>query len=206
MEYKDGLPVFYLKLRDDKEQQGTSAIAFVDEPAMESMFVKFSKENKEAFVSFSNIDHSRRIVTGAVLIPEKYIFRKAIPEHNIPNHYVKLTGDEIEKIQLKFMAEKNTDKAKIFHESKDTIDGVVFFEHIMVDSKRGIKAPEYLGELPDKTWVMSSKINNDELWKKVQSGEVNGYSIEALLSMVERVDFSKQEEPTVIDELKKILK
>ena len=40
------------------------------------------------------------------------------------------------------------------------------------------KSKLYGFDLPDGTWFVKMKINNDELWKKVKDGELKGLSIE----------------------------
>ena len=37
-------------------------------------------------------------------------------------------------------------------------------------------------DIPKGSWFVSYKIDNDELWEKVKSGEVRGYSIEGVFS------------------------
>jgi hypothetical protein len=32
-------------------------------------------------------------------------------------------------------------------------------------------------KLPEGTWMVSYKINNAETWKKIKSGELNGFSV-----------------------------
>ena len=32
-------------------------------------------------------------------------------------------------------------------------------------------------EVPEGTWMASYKINNEETWKKIKAGELNGFSV-----------------------------
>ena len=58
---------------DDKEDlQGVEAISIVENPAIESDFVALKSEE----VKLAEVDKEKRILMGAVLIPEKPIYRR----------------------------------------------------------------------------------------------------------------------------------
>ena len=40
------------------------------------------------------------------------------------------------------------------------------------------KSKMYGYDLPDGTWFVKMKINNDDLWQKIKNGELRGLSIE----------------------------
>ena len=46
-----------------------------------------------------------------------------------------------------------------------------------------------------KTWMVSMKVNNDDVWKKVKAGEIKGFSIEGYFA-------DKLERPNEPNELK----
>ena len=69
--------------------------------------------------------------------------------------------------------------------------------------------------VPIGTWMVSMKVNNDDVWKKVKAGEVKGFSIEGYFAdKLERPNepvkdkMSEQEEMAneLVEELKHILK
>jgi hypothetical protein len=58
------------------------------------------------------------------------------------------------------------------------------------------KSKLYGFDLPDGTWFVKMKINNDELWKKVKDGQLKGLSIEGYFTD----KMSKLSEKTPTDE------
>ena len=69
--------------------------------------------------------------------------------------------------------------------------------------------------VPMGTWMVSMKVNNDDVWKKVKAGEVKGFSIEGYFAdklerpnepktIKQSIDKSEQEAQEVIDELKEL--
>ena len=57
----------------ENETEGVYAISLVDSPAMESQFIALKKQEK---VQLKVIDEEKMLLLGAVLIPNKLIFRK----------------------------------------------------------------------------------------------------------------------------------
>ena len=39
-------------------------------------------------------------------------------------------------------------------------------------------------DLPDGTWFISAKVNNDAIWSKIKAGEVRGFSVEGNFSLI----------------------
>lgn len=115
---------------------------------------------KRAGAPWSKIDNARRIVTGPVLIPRT----------------ADLEGDfeferDIEDAAHGFMI--NMGKIGEMHE---VIGGI----GIPVESwitREPIKSGKGSKVLPAGTWLLSTKVINDETWEKVERGELNGYSI-----------------------------
>ena len=64
------------------------------------------------------------------------------------------------------------------HQTGYLAEGVFVFESFILDKTRGIKAPEWFKQEADGSWFISMKVNNDEVWEKVKSGEYTGFSIE----------------------------
>ena len=62
-----------LIIDDNEELQGVEAISVVESPAIESDFVALKAEE----VKLAEVSKEKRILMGAVLIPEKPIYRKS---------------------------------------------------------------------------------------------------------------------------------
>jgi hypothetical protein len=57
---------------------------------------------------------------------------------------------------------------------------------------------------PKGTWVISMKVNNDEIWNKVKLGEVKGFSIEGYFA--DKYEMSLvNDEQILMDKIKEII-
>ena len=56
------------------------------------------------------------------------------------------------------------------------------------------KSRLYGYDLPKGTWMVSMKINNDELWNKIKAGELKGLSIEGYFT--DKMENMSEREPT----------
>ena len=87
-------------------------------------------------------------------------------------------------------------------EHAEDVDGVSFVESWIKEGEQdksvhlGIKAP--VG-----TWFVGGYVDNDELWEKVKSGEVKGFSIEGLYSEVLSAELELEALDRELDELLK---
>ena len=91
-------PVYLLELDENgNAQYGLQDVALVESPAYESNFLKFEKEK----VLFSIQDEEKRIICGAVMIPDKLVYR----EENGKPFYVGATKETILAASQKFAKE-----------------------------------------------------------------------------------------------------
>lgn len=162
MTYK-GLPVFDLNITEDCFFENVS---LVDEPAIERDFIKFSKEPQYQF----SVDKDKHIVTGPVLIPDQMIYRKKGDKA----FYTRFSKEAIEEMALRFFKDHRNTDGNVMHQI--TVDGVTYFESYILNHDRNI-APVEFADLPDGTWMMTAKIENEELWKLVKEGVIKGFSI-----------------------------
>ena len=56
------------------------------------------------------------------------------------------------------------------------------------------KSRLYGYNLPKGTWMVSMKINNDDLWQKVKAGELKGLSIEGYFT--DKMEKMSERQPT----------
>ena len=62
-------------------------------------------------------------------------------------------------------------------------EGVYLIESFIIDSMRGIKAPEGFEDLPDGSWFISCKVDNEAIWNDyIKSGKFKGFSVEGLFT------------------------
>ena len=56
------------------------------------------------------------------------------------------------------------------------------------------KSKMYGYDLPNGTWFVKMKINNDDLWEKVKAGELKGLSIEGYFT--DKMEKMSERQPT----------
>lgn len=151
------------------------AISLVDEPAIESNFIYLSKEKPVQICLETNEKH---IVMGAVLIPDKPIYRNQDNEE----FYIQFSKETIEKLAHNYLA---NDRVYSFtKEHEDVADGIYVVETWLKTSEND-KSKDYGIDVPVGSWLMAAKVENEEIWAKIKAGEMNGYSIEAFVNLDE---------------------
>lgn len=170
MEY----PLFELQISEDEDSTlEVDYVALVDTPAIEKNFLAFN-EQKQYFA----IDNERRIISGAAMIPNFPMFRKGDGE--MPDHKVFFSKETIYQIAQKFFMKGFNRNFNIMHDPEMKMDDVFVFESFISDEERGIMPMKGLEDTPNGTWFLSAKVNNDDAWGKVKSGDLKGLSVEGL--------------------------
>lgn len=197
------LPVYKLIIHPDLPETGAEYTALVDEPAIEKYFLKFRKDKNTRLV-FSS--HAQRIITGPLMIPDLPIFRGAtrqIPE----DHYVVFDAETIRQVAYKFCRDNNFNRLNLMHEPGTDPQDIYMIENFISDAHRGIRAPEPFSDLPEGTWFVSYKVDNQDIWQRIQKAEFRGLSIEGIFSYVETGESDEEkllrEIEAVIERMKK---
>jgi len=190
------LPIYYATINEDLsglelKEQGIQNIALVDSPAMLTEFLAFSEQKPYEF-KFA-IQEEQRIITAPVIVADLPIYRKV----DNKEFYVVYKKETNMQILQKYMLDGNQRKVKLTHDTTDLSKGVFVFEVFISDASRGIKQPEAF-DLPDGTIFCSMKINNDDIWKKVKSGEVKGVSLEGFFDLEQEIELSETEIEAII--------
>jgi hypothetical protein len=162
----DNLPLFDISLEDIA--QGMYKISLVDKPAIEENFIYFNEVKRvQMFAS----DEKKEVV-GPIMIPNKEILRF---DPDMGYYYVRFTKETIEQIMYKYSKEGLFNAFGVHH-AYDT-DDVVMLEVWMKESDND-KSKDYGYDLPNGTVFVKAKIESDELFTSIKSGEINGFSIE----------------------------
>jgi len=140
---------------------------------------KLEQIDREKKFSFSVVNNEERIVVGPAMIPDLPIFRK----DETGEYYVFFDRKTIETIALKFYAKGFQQSANEMH--MKPIEGVTFFQSWIADESKGIPKMKQFESLPDGTWFLGAKVNNDETWEKVKNGTFRGFSVEGMFDMTE---------------------
>jgi len=162
----DKLPLFDISLEDIA--QGMYKISLVDKPAIEENFIYFNEVERVAMFA----SDEKKEVVGPIMIPNKEILRFS---PDMGYYYVRFTKETIEQIMYKYSKEGLFNAFGINH-SYDT-DEVVMLEVWMKESDND-KSKDYGYNLPNGTVFVKAKIESDELFTSIKSGEINGFSIE----------------------------
>lgn len=174
-------PLF--ELEGGEDWTDLSLVSFVDLPAIKREFFTFdSFQGREPF-RFSS-DRARQIVTGPVLIPELIIPRRIKTEQGEALINVVFRSDQIPVIYERFMQKQGYMNTNLMHgkEPHDPED-CYMLELWMSDQERGVLAPRGFEDLPDKTIYASYKITSPGLWKRIEAGEIRGFSLEGRFKM-----------------------
>jgi hypothetical protein len=164
--------MIYELIIEDENVDEVFAISLVEEPAIESNFVFFDKEK----IQFAALSDDKRLVMGAILIPNKQILR--IDGEGKPYH-VFFKPETIKKLSEMYLKKKYTDSSTLEHDKK--INGVTLVESWVKESLTKDKSSLYGLNAPVGSWMGTFKIDNDEIWNDyVKTGEVKGFSIEGL--------------------------
>jgi hypothetical protein len=183
---------------DEKDLKGgINAVSVVEAPAIEENFVALAKHE----VELKEIDTEKRILMGAALIPNKKIYRRNKEEE----FYIYFSEDTVRRAMELFFINGNQSSATFEH--KKAITGMTAVESWLIEDEKMDKSQLYGFNLPKGTWMISMKVDNDDVWNDVKEGKVKGFSIEGYFAdkMPDspRQDMSKNE---IINQLKDLLK
>lgn len=168
-------PVYLLELDENgSPKYGLQDIALVENPAYQSSFVKFEEQK----LNFAIKNEEKRIICGAVMIPDKMVYRE---ENNKP-FYVVANKETIYEASQKFASENRNLNVKATHESDTNVSDVFIFESFVTDENR-VSSVVGFEDLPTGTWFVTMKVNNPTVWEQVKAGAFNGFSLEALFKL-----------------------
>ena len=123
------------------------------------------------------MDEDKRVVMGAVLIPDMPVYRDW--DGGLYIYFSENTIRQTHELAMR----KNLTTFTMDHGK--VIPNVHLFETWMVEDPKKDKSAVYGME----TWMVALKINNDEVWRDyVKTGEVTGFSIEGLFKMRDTPD------------------
>jgi hypothetical protein len=152
----------------DDMYEGIYALSIVNQPAIESNFIALSK-NKVML----KVDEERRMLFGPVLIPNKEILR--IDEKTGEKYTIMFPPETIVMAQQMFFKKSHQNDHTYEHQFK--IEGLTVVESWIKESEQDKSV--HLGfDEPIGTLFFGTKVENEDAWARVKSGEVKGFSIE----------------------------
>jgi hypothetical protein len=176
-----------LVVANESEELAIDAISLVSAPAIEQDFVFFGKEKNN--LTLAKVDEEKRMLVSPALIPNKQIFRYD-PDTD-SEYYVYFSKDTVRKASELYLKHNNHHKATYQHQ--DRVSGVLTIESWIKEGDMD-KSKMYGYDLPNGTWFVKMKIENDDLWSKIKEGELRGLSIEGYF--VDKMQKMSETEPT----------
>ena len=166
-----------------KNSKGVFAISLVNEPATEETFIAMSKD--EVAVKLAKINEEQRILMGLVLQPNQMIYR-----NDGENEYqMFFSADTIKEYSHNFFKSGFQLNSKLEHDT--TIEGVTFVESWLVADPKIDKSATFGMEYPVGSWMVSMKVDNDDIWNNyIKTGELQGFSIDAMVELEEVKEFN----------------
>ena len=163
-----------IKLYEVRPDSLVYAISLVESPAIESNFVYLSEQKPIQVMLDADEKH---LLYGAVLIPDKPIYR-----YDKEEYYIQFPKNTIEQLAHSYL---QNDNIYSFTEQHQTIaDGVSIVESWVKTSDYD-KSVELGLDVPVGTWLIGAKIENEEIWNGIKSGEMKGFSVESFLNFNE---------------------
>jgi len=190
-----------LVLDEDQEMAGIEAISIVESPAIEADFVALKADE----IKLAEVNKDKKILMGALLIPNKPIFRNSDDQDD---YYIYFSKDTVEKASQLYLKNGNQNNTTLEHQH--SLSGLTLVESWLVEDEKYDKSRKYGMNVPVGSWMGSVKVNNDEVWNEyVKTGKVKGFSIEGYFAdkmdrPKDSVGLSKDEK--LINQIKEILK
>ena len=190
------MKIIELILNEEDSLSGIDAISVVENPAIEESFIALSKHE----VELKEVDTEKKILMGAALVPNKQIYRR---NDKNEEYYIFFSQDTIRRASELFLMNSNQNNTTLEHNQK--LKGLTVVESWIIEDLEQDKSKKYGFSLPIGTWMISMKVNNEDVWAKVKDGSVKGFSIEGYFA--DKLEMSLvSEEDLLIEQIKQIIK
>lgn len=159
------------------------ACSLVTSPAMEESFVAFA-EDKPLVEKFA--DEKKHMITGVVAIPNKPIYRRNADGEE---YDIVFSSEAIEQMAKNYLKEYRQNEVTLQHQEE--AEGVYLVEQwiktdMVYDKSISVGLSR---ELPVGSWIQTYYVDSNDVWKRIEEGELQGFSLECMLGLEE---FEKQ--------------
>lgn len=173
------LPVYNAIL--EYEDDGVTAIALVDNPAMKVEWQLFNRQEQDTDFGKTrkdfNLNDEKMVITYPLVIAEKLIYR----DEPFP-HYIKFDKKTIKEMALRFH-KNGVNSFNEMHTDKSIKDKLYIFESWL---KGEVDKSNNMGyeDISEGSWFISIQVTDKEYWENViKKGEYKGLSMETYYSM-----------------------
>jgi hypothetical protein len=189
------LPIYKLIISSDmSDDSEVDYVALVDRPAIQKNFLAFNERLK-----FEVISEDKQILSGALMLADVPIYRN---NEEFGEHYVVFDSETIQQIAEKFFKRGYQSNVNEMHNPNKSVQGVTMFESWLVNKEMGKMPIKGFEDAKDGSWFGSYKVDNDEIWAKVKSGEFQGFSVEGIFGYSDVV----KKEDIMLEKIKEILR
>ena len=165
--------IIELFIDEENDFSGIEAISIVEYPAIEEDFIAL----KEQQIQLAEVDSEKRILMGAALVPDKKIFRSSGDKE----YFIYFSKDTVRKASELFLSKGKQNNSTLEHDVE--LEGLSVVESWIIEDEEKDKSAKYNLNLPVGTWMVSVKVNNDQIWQEfVKEGRVKGFSIEGFFT------------------------
>lgn len=163
------MKIVELILDENQEASGIEAISIVENPAIEEDFIALKTDE----IKLAEVSKEKKILMGALLIPNKPIYRK----NGEDEYYIYFSKDTVLKASQMYLTNGKQNNSTLEHQHE--LSGLSLVESWIVEDEVQDKSRKYNMNVPVGTWMGSVKVNNEQVWNDyVKSGKVKGFSIE----------------------------
>lgn len=178
----NNIPIFEAYI--DCFEDGIYKISLVDDPAVESNWLYFAKNQKVQ--KYAIQDEEKRLITGVIMRADFPIYRY---DEEFGEYYIRYSKETIQRMAEKMLQDNTFNCINIMHDDNSDVEGVNLVELMIKDSTKGI-SPVGFGDIEDGSLFATYKVENDLVWTAVKNGTFKGFSLEGLFNL-ERVAMSK---------------
>ena len=192
------MDIIELVIDENEELSGIEAISVVSAPAIEENFLALKNEEQ---IRLAEVSKEKRILMGAALIPDKPIYRK----NGEQEFYIFFSKDTVAKASQMYLKAGNQGQATMEH-TEEKLEGMTVVESWIIEDSVHDKSRKYGLDLPLGTWMVSMKVDNDDIWDNyVKQNKIVGFSIEGYFAdrLNNKVKENKTDQLTEEDKLLK---
>ena len=194
------LPIYEALITDSED--GMYCVSLVDEPAVESNFLKFNKEKQK--INFKIENDEQKLITGVLMRSNFPIYRRTQDGFE---YYIIFSKETIEIMAEKWLSEGIANNINLDHNEDKYVNGLFLKEVFIKDTSRGIN-PKGFEDIEEGSLFGTYKVLNEDVWEEIKNGTFKGFSLEGYFDLKEYdIDKSQdKEEETVLVEILSMLK
>ena len=192
------MDIIELVIDENEELSGIEAISVVSAPAIEENFLALKNEEQ---IRLAEVSKEKRLLLGAALIPDKPIYRK----NGEQEFYIFFSKETVSKASQMYLKAGNQGQATMEH-TEEKLEGMTVVESWIIEDSVHDKSRKYGLDLPIGTWMVSMKVDNDDIWDNyVKQNKIVGFSIEGYFAdrLNNKVKENKTDQLTEEDKLLK---